>query len=217
MDRMHGPIGALLVGATFVCLCLILTALATGYEPDATHALDEVLAHHSSFVHHSRSSDLSYLGTLSFSCGNLTFPWAKRMPQASKLSNSVLLFSSPPTKDEIILRGSNPIRQVKGFGATNNDPDAIGDTNENYDENESQPKSCLSEDLRSAGESGMSAQHSENIFGNNNMNNMNINVRGISVRAVNTMPGGKAVATSNIVIKPVQILICPPEVEEKLK
>jgi hypothetical protein len=216
MDRMHGPIGALLVGATFVCLCLILTALAMDYEPDATHALDEVLAHHSSFVHNSRSSDLSYLGTLSFSCGNLTFPWAKRMPQASRLSNSVLLFGSPPTRDEIILRGSKPIRQAMDLGATNNEPDAIGDANENYDENESRLKSCLSEDLRSAGESGMSAQHSENILGDN-MNNMNIDVRGISVRAVNTVPGGKAVATSNIVIKPVQILICPPEVEEKLK
>jgi hypothetical protein len=46
---------------------------------------------------------------------------------------------------------------------------------------------------------------------------MNINVNGISVSAINTVEGGSAVATSNIVIKPVQIIISPSEVEEKLK
>jgi hypothetical protein len=48
-------------------------------------------------------------------------------------------------------------------------------------------------------------------------NNMFIDVSGISVSAVNTVQGGSAVATSNIIIKPVQIIICPSEVEEKLK
>ncbi len=48
-------------------------------------------------------------------------------------------------------------------------------------------------------------------------NNMNIEVSQISVSALNTVEGGSAVATSNIIIKPVQIIICPPEVEEKLK
>jgi hypothetical protein len=48
-------------------------------------------------------------------------------------------------------------------------------------------------------------------------NNLKIDVAGISVSAVNTVQGGSAVATSNIIIKPVQIIICPSEVEEKLK
>ena len=48
-------------------------------------------------------------------------------------------------------------------------------------------------------------------------NYMNIDVSGIEVRAINTVEGGNAVATSNIIIKPVQIINCPPEVEEKLK
>jgi hypothetical protein len=48
-------------------------------------------------------------------------------------------------------------------------------------------------------------------------NNLNIDVSGISVSAINTVQGGSAVATSNIIIKPVQIIICPSEVEEKLK
>jgi hypothetical protein len=48
-------------------------------------------------------------------------------------------------------------------------------------------------------------------------NYMNIDVSGIDVKAINTVEGGSAVATSNIVIQPVQIINCPPEVEEKLK
>lgn len=48
-------------------------------------------------------------------------------------------------------------------------------------------------------------------------NYMNIDVSGIEVKAINTVQGGSAVATSNIVIKPVQIINCPSEVAEKLK
>lgn len=48
-------------------------------------------------------------------------------------------------------------------------------------------------------------------------NYLNIDVHDISVSAINTMKGGSAVATSNIIIEPVQIIVCPSEVEEKLK
>jgi hypothetical protein len=224
MDRMHGPTGVSLVGATFVCFCLILTALAAD-NADDLHSfgeLDGVLAHHSGFVHHSQSSDLSCLGTLSLPDGSLTFPWSKRMPSASNLSSNKLLFGSPPTRDEIVLSGCEPVRKMVDYGRINSDFENVRDAVDCYDNcytvsdiNDSKLKSCLSEDLKCAGP--MSAQRSENLFGNNNMNNMNIEVGGISVRAVNTVQGGNAVATSNIVIKPVQFLICPPEVEEKLK
>jgi hypothetical protein len=48
-------------------------------------------------------------------------------------------------------------------------------------------------------------------------NYMNIGVRGITVSAINTVPDGSAVANSNIIIKPIQLVVCPSEVEEKLK
>jgi len=48
-------------------------------------------------------------------------------------------------------------------------------------------------------------------------NFLNIDVSGIDVKAINTVEGGSAVATSNIIIKPVQIINCPAEVQEKLK
>ena len=48
-------------------------------------------------------------------------------------------------------------------------------------------------------------------------NNMVIDVSGISVSAINSVKGGSATATSNILIRPVQIIACPSEVEEKLR
>jgi hypothetical protein len=48
-------------------------------------------------------------------------------------------------------------------------------------------------------------------------NYLGIDVRGISVSAINTMDGGSAVATSNIIINPVQIINLAHEVEEKLR
>jgi hypothetical protein len=48
-------------------------------------------------------------------------------------------------------------------------------------------------------------------------NRMDIDVSGITVSAINTVQGGSAVATSNILIKPVQVIVFPSEVEEKLK
>ena len=48
-------------------------------------------------------------------------------------------------------------------------------------------------------------------------NYLGIDVSGITVSAINTMERGSAVATSNIIINPVQIIDLAPEVEEKLK
>ena len=48
-------------------------------------------------------------------------------------------------------------------------------------------------------------------------NYMDIAVSGITVSAINTIEGGSAVATSNIIIKPVQIIFYPSEVDEKLR
>jgi hypothetical protein len=48
-------------------------------------------------------------------------------------------------------------------------------------------------------------------------NYLNVEVSGITVNAINTVEGGSAVATSNIVIEPVQTIVYAPEVEEKLR
>ena len=48
-------------------------------------------------------------------------------------------------------------------------------------------------------------------------NYLSIDIHDISVRAINTLDGGSAVATSNIIIEPVQIIVRLSEAEEKLK
>jgi hypothetical protein len=45
-------------------------------------------------------------------------------------------------------------------------------------------------------------------------NYLNIDVSGITVSAINTIEGGSAVATSNIILKPVQLIVNSPEIAE---
>lgn len=47
-------------------------------------------------------------------------------------------------------------------------------------------------------------------------NYLTVNVHDITVSAVNSMPDGNAVATSNIIIEPVQTIVIPSEVNQKL-
>jgi len=49
------------------------------------------------------------------------------------------------------------------------------------------------------------------------LNRLDIRVSGISVRAINTVEGGKATATSNIIIEPVQIIQIPCQAADKLR
>ena len=48
-------------------------------------------------------------------------------------------------------------------------------------------------------------------------NYLNIEVKGISVRAINSVEGGSASATSNIIIEPVQIIKVASQAAEKLR
>ena len=48
-------------------------------------------------------------------------------------------------------------------------------------------------------------------------NRLDIKVIGISVRAINTVEGGKAAAISNIIIEPVQIINLAPQGADKLR
>ncbi len=49
------------------------------------------------------------------------------------------------------------------------------------------------------------------------LNRLDIRVSGVSVRAINTVEGGKATATSNIIIEPVQIIQIPCQAVDKLR
>jgi len=49
------------------------------------------------------------------------------------------------------------------------------------------------------------------------LNHLDIRVSGVSVRAINTVEGGNATATSNIIIEPVQIIQIPCQAADKLR
>jgi hypothetical protein len=69
--------------------------------------------------------------------------------------------------------------------------------------------------------SGMNEVHNQNAGVDHSRidrrNNLNIEVTGISVSAINTVKGGSATATSNIIIEPVQTIVDSCEASEKLK
>ncbi len=190
-------------------------------------------------------------GQLKIGEETIVFPWGMRhiLGIYSPYSDSI---SRPlPTKDDIIMNGSNSTAKVQDLSAIN----SVKERNLHYDGSENgDPKYLggsnamgisVSGNGRDA-EDGLTVKSAKiknveqladrasrlgvmqrNItaadqkFGSENRdfsgNYLGIDVRDISVRAINTMEGGSAVATSNIIINPVQIIDLSPEVEEKLR
>jgi hypothetical protein len=216
MNKMHGPIGLALMGAAFVCFCIMLSASAAHMPSNLPDLQNELRK--SSSVPFEQIPDMQHR-------------IRELMPQ------------SLPSKEEVDLLGSSPVAQVPDLKAIN----TIKQRDIVYDEAQSgDPESqglvnsmdvsiTGQESAKNAFGKGGSGDDIEKIVDdafNNRMenkkndgraksqqmgNNLNIDVSGISVSALNTVEGGSAVATSNIIIRPVQIIISPSEVEEKLK
>jgi hypothetical protein len=207
------PAGFVLVGATFICLCAILAASAAEMPsnlPDLQSELKESIS--------------------------------MRHVSGLQLYNSEFMPQSLPSKEKISLEGSHSSRQISDLKAINavkerdivcnevqnGDPNAMGlvnslDVSVTGQQGELNVEkivdNALNASLKSSENYGRSQEQTAEGFPQLVQlgNDLDIEVRGISVSAINTVKGGSAVATSNIIIKPVQIIICPPEVEEKLK
>ncbi len=143
------------------------------------------------------------------------------------------MLSSAPTEEKILMKGSISSEKVQDLNAVNaiKQRDIVCDDimrkdsksrdQSNFMDIEVQGRKELAEDdfdgknaerfIGGAHESGEGTGHQG--LGNH----MDIDVSGITVSAVNTVEGGSAIATSNIIIKPVQVIVCPSEVEEKLR
>ncbi len=219
MNRLIGPIGLMLVGTTFICFCIMLSASAAGVPANLPDLQSELKQ-----------------------SGSVPFGHPEQIPDMQHgLRN--LMPRSLPSKEDVALTGASTNARVSHLKAMN----SVKQRDINYDEVQSgNPESqglSNSMDVRINGqeenggfgedESGNDIEKIVDDAFNNGIknkhndgktaksvqlgNNMNINVNGISVSAINTVEGGSAVATSNIVIKPVQIIISPSEVEEKLK
>jgi hypothetical protein len=229
MENELRPTGLMLVGATFICISILIGA-ANGVE-------------------HASMPDLQ---------GKLKETTSLRLILSQQLGGSDIVPRTPPTRQSIHLSSDNPSCQVSDLTAINSvaerdvvfdeqqngDPNVKGLVNslgvsvtgdrsemkETWSEEELDWDSIATEDVEAIvddainssilGEEdlvGISAQRSLSGQAEQLGNNLDIDVQGVSVTALNTAEGGRAEAISNIIIKPVQIIVCPSEVGEKLK
>jgi len=220
MSKMLGPAGFVLVGATFICLCVILSASAAGMPsnlPDLQSKLKEIKS--DSFNHHRELGGVRFIQDSLPSKERIVMNESRSSEQVSDLTalNAVkerdIIYNGAQNEDseamefvnslDVSVTGQEQKKTVwPGEGQKDNDIEKIVDN-------------ALNTSMVNEAKMGQNAKSSPGLqqFGNN----LNVDVAGISVSAVNTVQGGSAVATSNIIIKPVQIIICPSEVGEKLK
>lgn len=229
MENKRKPIGLMLVGATFICMSILIGA-ASGGE-------------------HAALPDLQ---------GKLKETTSLRLVLSEQLGGSDIVPRTPPTKQSIALSSDDPSTQISDLTAINSvakrdvvfddqqngDPNAKGLANslgvsvtgdraemkDSWSDEEIDWDSIATDDVEKIvddainsspigdeGISGISAYKSMSAQSGKLGNNLKIDVQGVSVTALNTAEGGHAEAISNIIIKPVQLIVCPSEVGEKLR
>lgn len=190
MTVQRSPTGPALVGALFICLSFL------GQGTPLTSGTAGAL-------HPSHSP----VGQLELPDGTVYFLWSSISPATAPTRESVLLDGSSPKVNLSALLAANSKRQrdifysgTQGGEANVMDVRVAGSPGDYSDRFEDLVDSSI---LRST-TSGVSG------------NLLSVEVSGITVSALNTVEGGSAVAVSNIIIEPVQIIVLDREVEEKL-
>ncbi len=226
MEKILGPTGRLLVGAVFICL-LILQSMAMAQSPsnlpDLRKGLKESQCgpfnqdHREWGMMPPYASDLRLDAmpskekiSLNESASSEQVPELTAMNTARERD---IIYNGEQYKDSDTQSPANSLDiAVTGQEETKNPF-----PNENWDDSyiDQIVDSALSTSMENEGKNGQPARiiSPSQPLGNN----LDIDVSDISVRAINTVQGGSAIATSNIIIKPVQIIICPSEVREKLR
>ncbi|MDD1749610.1 MAG: hypothetical protein LUO89_07010 [Methanothrix sp.] len=220
------PTNLVLVGILLICI-LLPPALAerqlNGLEQLNKFKEQSFYSHH-----HEKSSDL---GVLKVGADTICFPWSSRQttPVSPTLSGSIS--PSTPKKEVILMDNSNSTANVGDLSAINSlkqrdllykdfqngDPNFQGLVNSQdisvsgkaKDNVDKSPLKSVADDFEPSADESSDMNHAGNY--------LSVDVHDISVSAINTMKGGSATATSNIIIEPVQIIVCPSEVEEKLR
>jgi hypothetical protein len=181
-------------------------------------------------VHHPQTS--SDLGMLKVGADTIHFPWSSRetLPVRPDLSGSI---STSAKKEEILMDSSNSTANVRDLSAINSlkQRDLLYRDSLNGDSNDLGRANSQNISVSGTGnnksadtvakmewqEDGIGGRELDNSDMHHAGNYLSVDVHDITVSAINTMQGGSAVATSNIIIEPVQIIVCPSEVDAKLK
>ena len=243
MGNILRPNSAMISVSIFICLCLIGQSAAS--LPDTADPLSKVKEFHSNFITHDQQSmpslvqpQLSDKGAQE--PGLETFP-PDLMPHSLPVNQHIAMDNSHPEQQvqDMYALNTNMQRDIVFDDTQSGDPTKKGLKNSMditiNGNGQGQPKGNEWQDGSGSDDMGIenlvdnatsSQQHDGPVYSQSQSgspaqqrlgNYMNIDVSGINVQATNTVEGGSAVATSNIEIKPVQIINCPPEVEEKLK
>ena len=221
------PTSLVLVG--FLFICIFLTPALAEQQLNGLEQINKLKEHSFYSKNHQTSSDL---GILKLGADTIYFPWSSQqtLPILPALSGSI---STSLKKEGILMNSSHSIANVRDLSAINSlkqrdlvykdpqngDPNYLGLVNPQdiSVSGKGNDKSADGVTNLEWQEGGMGGRELDNNDLHHLGNYLNIDIHDISVSAINTMDGGSAVATSNIIIEPVQIIVCPSEVEEKLK
>ena len=239
MKKNLGPTGITLVGAAFIFLILCMSSAAVPKsEPDLM-----IRGLHSGFINDQQDSNK---GTLVISGDTICFPWASKQLSSNKagvqsgsraVPETISLIGSHPQELLQDMKAFNSVKQrdveYKEVQNGSCKPAGLGNAMDisvmgikskkngyyehEFDDNGLERFVDNRFGLDPRDESGSGSLIQGNPVTTTPGNYLNIDVSGITVSAVNTVEGGSAVATSNIIIKPVQFIIYPSEVEEKLR
>ncbi|MDM7934048.1 MAG: hypothetical protein QUS08_01490 [Methanothrix sp.] len=148
------------------------------------------------------------MGQLELPDGTVYFPWSSISPATAPERERVLLDGSSPKVDLSALLAANSKRQRDIFYSGTQG----GEANVMDVRVAGSPGGDYSDRLEDLVDSSILRSTPSGVSGNL----LSVEVSGITVSALNTVEGGSAVAVSNIIIEPVQIIVLDREVEEKL-
>jgi hypothetical protein len=214
------PTSMMLVGVLFIYL--ILTSATALQQPSSQEQLNTLIDQH---------QKNPGLGMLKVGAETINFPWASQ-DDLHVHPNLPGTTSTPLKKEEIVMDSSNPTANVHDLSAMNKqiqrdlvfkdsqkkdaDNEALVNSQEISVSGKENDESADKVAKTKWNEGGSGGRETDNSKMHNAGNYLDIDVHDISVSAINTIQGGSAVATSNIIIEPVQIIVCPPEVGIKL-
>jgi len=198
------PTSLVLVG--FLFISIFLTPALAEPQLNGLEQINKLKERHTE-----RSSDL---GILKVGADTIYFPWYNRQNPSVRpdLSGSI---STSSKKEEILMDSTNSTANVRDLSAINSLKQRDLLYKDSQDADASNQGMVNSQNISVSGPGNDKSEDNSDLHHAGNY--LGIDVHDISVSAINTMQGGNAVATSNIIIEPVQIIVCPSEVDEKLK
>ncbi len=221
------PTSLVLVG--FLFICIFLTPTLAEQQLNDLEQINKLKEYSFCSKNHRTSSDL---GILKLGADTIYFSWSIRrtLPMRPALSGSI---STSLEREGILMNSLHSIANMRDLSAINSlkqrdlvyrdpqneDRSYLGQVNPQYISvsgkgNDKSVDEVTNLKWQEGGMGGRELDHSDlHHLGNY----LSIDIHDISVRAINTLDGGSAVATSNIIIEPVQIIVRLSEAEEKLK